>query len=494
MPEQPNILCFITDQQRADHLGCYGNPDVKTPNIDRLASEGIQFNESFVANPLCMPNRASLFSGMYPKAHGVRENGIGLHPSIEVLPELLRQAGYQTMSSGKLHLIPFGIDPEIPYDDWEKFETPEYWDTHDSLPLPYYGFEEVYYVGGHGPYTFGEYKQDIGSEKHKLLGIDAALETPSGAKQSWKSAISEADHYNTRIADKTIEFLYERDTERPFFAWCSFPDPHHPYMPPEPYAHQYDPDTIQFDPARRDHELDDLPPYVREAHLNELQLGGLHGGSQITDNEYQEIVAHTYGMISMVDHNVGRVMEALESLNELDNTIVIFMSDHGDLMGDHWLINKGPFPFRGLYRVPTIWRLPAHLNANSSTNTMISAVDFAPTLLDFANAHIPDSMQGQSYRPTLEDESVTHRDTAYIEYDSTYLNDRLRNLRTLDWSITHYANSDYGLLYDLKNDPNELHNLWDSVGYQMIKNKLLIQLLQVSTQNDSWLPQKKSHA
>ena len=148
---------------------------------------------------------------------------MGLPPSIDVLPELLRQAGYQTMSSGKLHLLPFGIDPELPYEDWEGYETPQYWDVNDSLPLPYYGFEELNYVGGHGPYTFGHYKQDIGEETHERLGIQKAIEIPSGAKQSWKSAIDEADHYNTWIADKSIEFLNERDDERPFFVWCFFP-------------------------------------------------------------------------------------------------------------------------------------------------------------------------------------------------------------------------------------------------------------------------------
>jgi arylsulfatase A-like enzyme len=218
---RPNILCFVTDQQRADHLGCYGNTTVQTPNIDRIAAEGVTFNHAYVSNPLCMPNRASLFTGMVPKAHGVRENGIALDRSHPVLPELLRQAGYQTGSFGKLHLTPFAIDQHTPLEDWESYETPGYWSYQDHIPTPYYGFEQVYYVGGHGPYTFGEYVNDIRPNAHRRLGIDAALESPSGAKESWKASIAEADHYNTRIADKTIDFLRNRaeSPTHPFVSW-----------------------------------------------------------------------------------------------------------------------------------------------------------------------------------------------------------------------------------------------------------------------------------
>ncbi len=494
MNTPPNVLCFITDQQRADHLGCYGNPIVQSPNIDRLAAQGSTFTASYVANPLCMPNRASLFTGMFPKAHGVRENGIALNQSHAVLPDLLRQAGYQTASFGKLHLTPFAIDLHTPLDEWESYETPDYWATHTHIPMPYYGLERLYYVGGHGPYTFGQYAQEVGPEAHKLLAQAAALTPPTGAKESWQAAIPEAQHYNTRIADRTIDFLKQRDPDRPFFAWCSFPDPHHPYMLPAPYCNQYDPATIPFNPARRESELDSLPPYFRQAHNGEIRVGGLQGGAQITNEHYQEILAHTYGMITMIDANIGRVMNALEDEELLDNTIVVFMSDHGDLMGDHWLINKGPFLFQGLVRVPTIWRVPGIKQNGAQPEAIISSVDFAPTILDFASVDVPPAMQGRSYKDVLTGEQPHHRDGAYIEYDSTYLGDRLRQLRTHEWAVTAYANSDHGLLYDLKRDPDELHNLWDDASHQQIKQNLLAQLLQQATRYDSWQPTKKAHA
>lgn len=490
---RPNVLCFVTDQQRADHLGCYGNPDVQTPNLDRLAGEGVTFTHAYVANPLCMPNRASLFTGRYPKAHGVRENGIALATSEEVLPELLRTAGYRTASFGKLHLTPYGLERRAPPTEHERYETREYWADHDELPTPYYGFEHVYYVGGHGPYTFGHYRREVGEACHALLGSDRALLPPSGTKESWKAAIPGNDHYNTRIADHTIAFLKEHDPERPFFVWCSFPDPHHPYMPPAPYCHLYDPEALSFAPARCSGELDELPAYMREAAEGRLRVSGLEGGSQMDNAAYREILAHTYGMVTMVDHQIGRVIEALEAQGLLENTVVVFMSDHGDLMGDHWLLNKGPFLFEGLVRVPTIWRLPQRWPRGRRTEALISSVDFMPTVLELADVPVPAGVQGRSYRGVLKG-TEGFREAVYLECDETYLHDRLRQLRTREWALTYYLESDQGLLFDLVNDPRELHNLWHNSAYAEVKHRLLLELLRQAARNDSWLPAKKAHA
>lgn len=498
MTSKPNILCFVTDQQRADHLGCYGNADIQTPNIDRLAREGVTFTESYVANPVCMPNRASMFTGRYPKAHGCRENGITLSPAEVVLPEVLRRSGYQTASIGKIHLAPFGITKDKAAEDYERYESKEYWEHHKSLPVPYYGLEHVYLADGHGPYVFGHYKHQLDEDHpgmYEKLRKDRALSSPTGARQSWKAAIPEELHYNTVVAEKTIEFLKARDAERPFFVWCSFPDPHHPYSPPRPYCDQYDPREIEFSPARREGELDDLPPYFRRCYEGDLGTGGLRGDLRgVTDEHYREIVAHTYGMISMVDHNIGRVVKTLEELSLLENTIMVFFSDHGDLMGDHWLINKGPFFFRGLLRIPTIWRLPGGISAGKATSALVSTVDLCPTLLDLVEVPIPEGVQGRSYNGVLAGEQKEVREWACVEYDEAYLPDRLRQIRSRDWALTYYAHNDYGLLYDLRRDPDELHNLWDHPDCRQTKGDLLAELLRESSQADDWLPRKKCHA
>jgi len=195
----------------------------------------------------------------------------------------------------------------------------------------------------------------------------------------------------------------------------------------------------------------------------------------------------------MVDANVGRVMDELDAMSLMENTVILFLSDHGDLMGDHWLINKGPFLYRGLVRVPTIWRVPGGLSG-TVVNDLVSAVDVCPTLLELAGIDAPEGVQGRSYAGALKGEHCKGRDSAYIEYDETYINDRLRQIRTRDWALTFYANNDYGLLFDLKNDPDELYNLWDSPAHQSVKRDLLIELLHESAQADDWLPPKKVHA
>jgi arylsulfatase A-like enzyme len=504
--QRPHILCILTDQHRADHLGCYGNPDVRTPHIDRLAREGALFTESYVANPVCMPNRASMFTGRYPKAHGLRENGNALSLDEVVLPGVLRRAGYQTASIGKIHLAPFGLSPNKATHAYELCESKEIWETDYELPLPYYGLERVYLADGHGSYAFGHYKRDLEKEHpgaSAKLRMENALVPPTGARESWKASIPEELHYNTVIADKTIEYLRDRDPSKPFFLWCSFPDPHHPYSPPAPWCHEYDPAEIAFAPRRRDGEMDDLPAYFRECREGRRSTGGLVGDvRKTTDDHYREIHAHTYGMISMVDHNVGRIVRALEDTGLIDNTIIVFFSDHGDLMGDHWLINKGPFLFRGLVRIPTIWRLPRSLRKNDgapsdvgkSSDAFVSTVDLCPTLLDLAGVAIPEGVQGRSYARVLTGDADKIQDSAYIEYDETYLPDRLRQFRTKEWALTYCAENEYGLLFDLRNDPDELRNLWDRPERQGAKKDLLAELLRRTSVADDWLPAKKCHA
>lgn len=504
MDRKPNVLVFVTDQQRADHLGCYGNPDVKTPNVDRLAREGVTFTESYVANPVCMPNRATMFTGRWPSAHGVRENGIALRPEAVTLPGVLARSGYRTASFGKIHLAPFGVAKEKAWAEYERYESREWWDGGGGLPSPFYGLEHVYMVGGHGHYAFGHYRRDLDRDHpgaYAMLQKDRALVPPTGARESWKASIPEALHYNTAIADRTIDWLRSNAGagRPPFFVWCSFPDPHHPYSPPAPWCDVYDPMRIRFSPARREGELDSLPPYVRECREGRRKCGGLGGDLRsTTDAHYREIVAHTYGMISMVDASVGRIVRALEELSLLDDTVVVFLSDHGDLMGDHWLINKGPFLFRGLVRVPTIWRLPARLTGRrergTGTDAFMSAADLMPTVLDLCGVAAPEGVQGVSCRAVLEGASEGTRDCVYVECDESYLGDRLRQLRTREWALTVFQRERHGFLYDLARDPDELVNLWEDRAHASVRCELSARLMREAVAAADWLPPKKCHA
>jgi arylsulfatase A-like enzyme len=363
MSHRPNVLCFVTDQHRADHLSCYGNTILRTPNIDRIAQSGVRFERAYVNNPLCMPGRSTWFTGLTPRGHGVRTNGIPLRQDLPTVPGALTEAGYRTHSVGKLHLSNFnspnGIDPKT-IDPQRFAESRPLWESGrvQGLPQPYYGIQTVEFVGGHGSGVFGDYLNWLRREHPdavRLLSPEAGMPSPTGAEQSWTMALPQELHFNRWVADRSIAFLERQaDAQEPFFLWCSFPDPHHPFCPPEPWASMYDPASIPL-PARRAGELDDLAPFYREIYESAMQLSGRREPTRVGDEQIREIIARTYGMISFIDQEVGRVLDRLESLGLRENTIVIFMADHGDMMGDHWLINKGPFHFEGLLRVPFIW-------------------------------------------------------------------------------------------------------------------------------------------
>jgi arylsulfatase A-like enzyme len=187
-------------------------------------------------------------------------------------------------------------------------------------------------------------------------------------------------------------------------------------------------------------------------------------------------------------------MQAVEARGLLESTVVVFLSDHGDLMGDHWLINKGPFLFEGLVRVPTIWRIPGVSLPGRVTSAQVSAADFCPTVLDLTGVPVPDGTQGKSYRAVLEREQDTFRDWIYVEYDESYLEDRLRHLRSSDWALTYFVEHEYGMLYDLRADPGELANRWDDPEYRQVRQQLLTELLGLTSAADDWLPAKRCHA
>ena len=516
MPQtHPNVLCIITDQQRADHLSCMGNPTLQTPHIDRLASSGVRFTRAYVNNPLCMPGRATLFTGQTPRGHGVRTNGIPLNPSLPTMVQALAASGYRTHAVGKLHLTCFfagsGQDAAR-LDPLAYTESAPLWESGRirQLPTPYYGFQTVEFAGGHGSHLWGDYAHWL--EGHhpgalRLYRPEAALRPPTGADQSWVSAIPAEWHHSTWIADRTIAFLQQEGRERPFFLWCSFPDPHHPFCPPEPYASRYDPASIPV-PLRREGELDDLPPHFRRSYEEDVLVSGRRVRTRMPDAHRQEIIAHTYGMIALIDEQVGRVLDCLEALGLRQDTIVVFLSDHGDLMGDHGLLNKGPFHFEGLIRVPFIWSWPGHFPAGRATAALASFLDFAPTLLDLCGVPVPEGpvppepeapqmlppWPGLSLAPILCGHSEGVRDAVVVENDEDYLGLRLRTLVTDRFKLTIYAGQPYGELYDLHKDGHELYNRWHDPACACLRDELRLRLLDELVRTDSVLPRRLCHA
>lgn len=514
---RPNILCFVTDQQRADHLSCMGHPVLRTPNIDRIAQTGVRFTRAYVNNPLCMPSRATLFTGWTPRAHRVRTNGIPLDPTIPTITGALTEAGYRTHSVGKIHLNPFGTprgEDTAQLDPKDFPEASAMWRNGriTKLPEPYYGLQTTQFVGGHGQGFFGEYLNDL-QKNHPdavpLLCRDHARVPPTGADQSWKSALPEELHATKWVADRTIEFLTKqgRSKDQPFFLWCSFPDPHHPYCPPAPWDSLYDPADVPL-PIRRKGELDKLAPFFRQVYEKGLPLSGRFAPTKMPDEHLREILAHTFGMIALIDHHVGRVLGALEAMDLRENTVIVYLSDHRDMMGDHYLINKGPFHFDGLLRIPFIWSWPGHFPQDVETDGLVSLLDFAPTILSLCGVPIPEGRTpaepecpqmpppwpGRSLVPQLRGDVRFVRDRVLVENDEDYLGLRLRTLITDRYKLTVYPGQPYGELFDRANDPDELEDRWDDPAYKSIQADLKAQLLEELTITDNALPRRLCHA
>lgn len=547
---RPNVVVIMADQLRFDHLGCTGNPTVRTPNVDALAETGVRCSRAYVNNPLCMPSRATIFSGLIPRNHGVRTNGVPLPEDVRTVPEAFRAAGYRTHATGKLHHHNYSLpldhvvalieDGELSLEDFppafrERIENaraeldpgeladislpdprafPEssvMWKTDQisSLPEPYYGYETTDFVAAHGDGVYGQYRNWLEREhpdSFERLSRSHPDNESGLAPQSWRWSIPAEHHYNRWVADRARAFI--RGTgDNPFFLLCSFPDPHHPYAAPEPWASAYDPDEVSL-PVRREGELEDLPPFYEAAYEGDVELSGLLSAARMTDYELRETIAITYGMVSFVDQEVGRVLDTLDAEGLREDTLVLFLSDHGDMMGDHWMVRKGPFHFEGLLRIPMIWSWPGRLQAGSRTDGLVSTVDVAPTLYDFcgvpdpntspyalpSNLHEPPAIQGTSLRPQLASDVEAVNEHVLVENDEDYLGLRVRTLVTDRYKLTVYPGEAYGELFDLEDDPDELHNRWDDPDYADVKRRLYRSFLEAYVRRDSGLPRRLSHA
>ena len=509
MRERMNVLFIITDQQRADHLGCAGNPDLKTPNLDRLASEGLQFTNAYVANPICMPNRSSIFTGKYPSIHGVRCNGINLDPKIPTFTQTLLDNGYHTCSIGKIHLNFYGTPFSRKFDSAEQMipflYTPK--DKRKPIAHPYHGLDEVMLTIGHGDAVSGHYLDWVEERAPEYFEIIKHRAPRLFHEVLDDSPIPEEIYHTTYITEETISFL-KRFSEgyygkKPFFLHCSFPDPHHPVCPPGKYKKIYDPEKIQLPSTFNDIK----PLYNHKALGKYVNVYRRTTMRETTEEEARKFIAYTYGTISMIDHGVGQILAALNSFGLEKNTMIIFTSDHGDFMADHGIILKALAHFQGVLKVPFIWKVPGLTKPGTITNSLASSIDIPTTilnLLDIKAKDHPPVMQGYDLSPILRDPSIQVRDHCIIEEDQDFEDAKdslklpsmkVRTMITGDYRITVYnTREDAGDLYNLKKDPYEQHNLWDDKNSRELKNKLLSKLLHELIKLQDRTPRRQARA
>jgi len=432
-----NFLFINTDQQRWDSLGCYGSPVARTPNIDRLASEGMKFDRCYTAHPVCMPARASWFTGQYPSHNGCWQNGVPLDPASDMIHKRLKDAGYHTALIGKIHLDNI----------WMR-----------STPHPKYGFDQLTECEG-DPYCKDEYFQWL--DKHGLYDYYMEQFKAGGHTERYIRDIPEKMHQNNWIAGHVEEYFRARKADgKPFFLSVGFFDPHHPFDPCEPYASMFDPDEMPL-PLSGDDEAA-MTPLAKEKRKQNAAVCG-------NPDKIRRTIAGYHATIAHVDAMVGRIMKELRASSLEDDTVVIFTSDHGELLGDHGMIHKGPFFFDCSIHVPLIWRFPPAYNVRGIDDGFASSVDFAATVAELAEITGPTLMQG---RPLFSREGrprpMPARDGALTEWRGSALNQgpeapptpSIKSFVTDRWKYVHYEGEQYGELYDLANDPQELHNLW----------------------------------
>lgn len=502
-PPLPNLLLITSDQQHWTTLGIL-NPKIKTPNLDRLAAMGTNFTRAYCPNPTCTPTRSSIITGMYPSAHGAWTLGTKLPEHIPTLGQYLHDAGYSTALVGKAHFQPLKNTPDCEsVESYPIMRDLDYWRTFNDEHTPWYGFDRVELARNHGDETHVGQHYAIWMEEHGLkdwreyfqpynnTGGSKAPTTRNGPGYGWREKmhwqLPEELHYTTWTGQRTIANIERAvQAKQPFFIWSSYHDPHPPYCVPEPWASMYNPDDM--DPGELSPgEMERMPLPHRmtldpDADWKPFDVDGLgnHGyHCHRTGPKYlKQAMAIYYGMISFMDHWIGQTLDALERLGQLDNTLVVFTSDHGHFLGQHGLVAKGPFHYEDVIRVPFLAAWANHIPAGATSGAIQSLVDMAPTFLDAAGVKIPFAMQGLSQLPAWQGgEAVRHH--ALVENHHNRAAVHLRTMVTDRYKLTVYRGQpEWGELFDLQADPNELHNLFDDPEARGLRASLVEELVQ----------------
>lgn len=481
MAHQPNIVVIMTDQQKATASHLYGNPNCVTPNLERLANEGVRYEYAYTPHPLCMPARVSFWTGQYPHNHGSRRNETPMRQGAPHLFRIWHEAGYHTGLIGKNHCFAEADDLDC-FDTWCEI-------SHGGLP---------------------EQAETKGMDWFRpRVGVDAAhalrrTMTPQSPRFAY--AVSDhlplEDHGTGLVCGQTERFL-EAHKDEPFALWVSIPDPHEPWVVPRQYAEMFPPDEIVM-PTWRDDEFTDGTAPERNRVLYRIL-----GIREDSEEDVRRLMGVYYGMVRFIDDGVGQILDALERLNLRDNTVVVFCSDHGDFIGEHAMQCKGGVFYDCLTHVPLIVSWPGQLPTGETDRSMVNLIDIAPTLLTLQGLPVPPEMQGAPL-PTVTD--TTPREATFSEYgaggapftvaDLEQLPDphgrktlmaslqwreaegRRKMVRTQGWKYVHDPMGDLDELYDMENDPWELTNLAADPAYGDVVARMRLLLADWSIQTE----------
>lgn len=494
--KRPNIIFIMTDDHTTQAMSCYGGKLIETPNMDRIANEGIRFDNVYATNALSGPSRACVLTGKFGHVNGFTDNACKFNGDQQTFPKLLQAGGYQTAVVGKWHLI----------------SEPQGFDFYSIIT----GQEEQ-----------GDYYDPDFLENGKN--------------------IVEKGYVTDIIADKAINFIANRDESKPFMLMFHQKAPHRNWMPAPRHLGVFN-DTVFPEPetlfddyegrgaAAREQDLNiattlqndwDLKLLTRDEILNtdnrlkavytrmpeevqhkwdsvyapriaEYRSGRLKG-QELISWKYQQYMKDYLATVLSVDESIGRLMDYLEEIGELDNTLIVYTSDQGFFLGEHGWFDKRMM-YEECQRMPFIVRYPASIKAGSSTGAIGMNIDFAPTFLDYAGVEIPEDIQGRSLRPIMDNEGMIPADWRkaayyhYYEYPAEHSVKRHYGIRTADYKLIHFYNDiDEWELYDEVNDPREMKNVYNDPAYAEVVKKMHALLEETQQQYGDTDPDEKEH-
>lgn len=489
---RPNILLITSDQQHWNTLGKHF-PEIHTPNLDRLVARGMLFNRAFCPNPTCTPTRASILTGQFPSRHGAWSLGTKLPENAETIGGILGRAGYDTALIGKAHFQQLRSTPEHPsLESHPLLRDLDYWRHFHG---PFYGFEHIELARNHADEAhvgqhYAAWMEDKGFTEwprhFENRWSEFSFGEPVNPPQKHRWSLPEEFHSNAWIAERVNARMdHAKREQKPFFLWASFFDPHPPYLVPAPWDTMYDPRTLTV-PQLAPDEFAKMPPHLRETqkaapdfseyketpHANHGLHSHVHNREQLAKD-----IAVYYGMVSLMDKYIGRILDHLEAIGEADNTLVVFTSDHGHYYGHHGLVAKGPFHYDDGVRVPFIASWPGVIPENRETDAFLSLLDLPVTFLRTAGIPVSPLMQGVDQLGVFRGEAPAARDHVLIEHRHQPTAIHMKTYVDEDHKLTLYFRRDFGELYDRRADPGEVNNLWDDPASRPLREELTRKLL-----------------
>lgn len=481
--KKKHIWLITTDQMRADALG-FENKVVQTPVLDELAAEGTVVTGAYCASPVCTPSRASIFTGRYPHVHGAWNIGVSLDENEVTLCDYLKKDNYRTVGVGKMH-----FRPQCKTDFSYELEEVAIRDRGRERDGTYYGFDEHHICEDNSIGEYMEWLRDRDQlvaerfERDRFRSEDAEHDV-------WESDMPADCHQTYWAAEKSIEAILAQDPDQPLFLWTSFTDPHHPFNPPKDYTELYSDEDIEI-PHNEDEKWKLRPDHL----LRQGSKGYWPGGGephQYSEAHMRRLIRNYYAMITFIDEQVGRIKDAWKQKGIYDDVVVIFTSDHGELLGDHGLMYKGPWFYEGLTRIPMIIR-GSGIEQGKRTDALMEHVDIVPTLLDAIGWEPVYGVQGISQLPVLMGQKSHVRTSAVTSYDARDRGINVKCLRTEQYKLVVFAGEAYGELFDLNVDPRESNNLFFDPAFSVMKQRLMEMLVQRMMQDQDPLPERKSN-